>query len=105
MTGPSSGFPISGGICSLIWMSRSFTSARAKYTSTSSLKMSVTMEMPSLLTLRVSWRPGTPAVPRSIGCVICDSTSVADSAEARVTTCTWTLVRSGTASIASSFAA
>jgi len=36
--------------------------------------MSVTIEMPSLLMLRVSFRPGTPAIPRSIGCVIWDST-------------------------------
>ena len=65
------------------------------------MKISVTIEMPSLLTLRVSVSPGMPAMARSIGCVICVSTSVAESAEARVTTCTWMLVRSGTASIGS----
>ena len=62
--------------------------------------MSVTIEMPSLLTLRTRFKPGTPAMPRSMGSVICDSTSVADNAAARVTTCTWMFVTSGTASMA-----
>ena len=69
--------------------------------STSSVKTSHTIEMPSLEMLRVIVRPGMPATPRSIGCVICDSTSVALSALARVTTCTWTFVTSGTASMGS----
>ena len=47
------------------------------------MEFDVTIEIPSLVTLRTSLSPGVPAIPRSIGCVIWLSTSVAESADAR----------------------
>jgi hypothetical protein len=67
--------------------------------SMSSRNTSVTSDMPSFVMLRVVTSPGMPAMARSTGCVTCSSSSFADRALACVTTCTWMLVTSGTASM------
>src|SRR6266498_2034274 len=64
-----------------------------------SVKLSVTCERPNLVSERISSMPGSPAISRSMTCVISFSDSSAASAETSVLICTCTPVMSGTASI------
>ena len=61
----------------------------------------VTAESPKRDTLRISSTPGRPLIDDSTGNVIVRSTSTGPSAGTFVSTCTWTLVMSGTASMGS----
>src|SRR5690606_32808810 len=76
-------------------------SCRARRRSVPSSNTIVTAESPKRDTLRISSTPGRPLIEASTGNVMVRSTSTGPSAGTFVSTCTWTLVMSGTASMGS----
>ena len=105
VSGPISGTPCSGAMEARASDRRSCTCWRAKYKSVPSSKTSVTADRPLREMLRTSSRAGSPLIAASTGKVTKRSTSSGPRAGAWVSTCTWTLVMSGTASMGSSVAA
>ncbi|MFT3771862.1 MAG: hypothetical protein QM820_41165 [Minicystis sp.] len=80
---------------------RSSTSCRANQTSVPSAKTTVTAERPPREVLRSSTPPGMPLSANSTGVVTVRSISVGVSPDAVVSTDTWMVETSGSASIGS----